>query len=64
MDQEQNTLPGPLVMPATQHLTKEKQNKIIVVFRLLSCVRLFETPRTAGSPVLHYLPEFAQIHIH
>ena len=67
MDQEQNTLPGPLVMPATQHLTKEKQNKIIVVFRLLSCVRLFETSWTAAcqdslSFTLSW--EFAQTHVY
>ena len=42
----------------------------IVVVQLLSCVQLFVTPWTAalpwgaGSPVLHYLPEFAQTHIH
>ena len=31
------------------------------------CAQLFETPMdhsTPGSPVLHYLPEFAQIHVH
>ena len=38
-----------------------------VVVQLLSCVWLFVTPmecRTLGSPVLHHLPEFAQIHVH
>ena len=32
-----------------------------------SCVRLFATPMdcsTLGFPVLHYLPEFAQTHVH
>ena len=30
----------------------------------LSRVRLFVTPWTAGFPVLHYLPEFSQTHVH
>ena len=37
------------------------------IVQSLSHVQLFETPWTAampGSPVLHYLPEFAQIHVH
>ena len=39
----------------------------IVVVHLLSRVRLFVTPRdcsTPGFPVLLYLPEFAQTHVH
>ena len=28
------------------------------------CIRLFTTPRTVGSSVLHDLPEFSQIHVH
>ena len=38
-----------------------------VVVQSLSCVRLFVTPWTAayqGFSVLHYLPEFASIHVH
>ena len=38
-----------------------------VVVQSLSCVRLFVTPTDCsmpGSSVLHYLPEFAQIHVH
>ena len=37
------------------------------IVQSLSHVQLFETPWTVampGSPVLHYLPEFAQIHVH
>ena len=37
------------------------------VIQLLSHVRLFVTPWTAstpGFPVLHYLSEFAQVHVH
>ena len=36
------------------------------VVQLLSHVWVFETPRTAalGFPILHYLPEFAQTHVH
>ena len=35
-----------------------------VVVQSLSHVRLFVTPWTAGFPVLHCLPEFAQTHVH
>ena len=38
-----------------------------VVVQLLSCVRLFCDPMdcsTWGFPVLHYLPELAQTHVH
>ena len=38
-----------------------------VVGELLSCVGFFGNPTGCskpGSPVLHHLPEFAQIHIH
>ena len=40
---------------------------IVVAVQLLSHVRLFVTPWTAARqsfPVLHYLPEFAQTHVH
>ena len=40
---------------------------MIVVFQLLSCVRLLATPWTVsipGFPVLHHLPELAQTHVH
>ena len=39
---------------------------IVAVVQLLSRVRLFAAPQTAarrGSCVLHYLPEFAHIHV-
>ena len=35
-----------------------------LVVQLLTCVQLFATPWTGGFPVLHYLPEFAQTHVH
>ena len=37
-----------------------------VVVQSISCVQLFVTPPTAvlGSSVPHYLPEFAQTHVH
>ena len=38
-----------------------------LVIQSLSCVCLFVTPMNcsmSGSPVLHYLLEFAQIHVH
>ena len=40
--------------------------QIIVVVQSLSLVGLFVTPWTAAPdfPVLHYLPEFAQTHVH
>ena len=38
---------------------------IVVVVQSLSCFWLFVTPwMTPGFPVLHYLPEFAQTHVH
>ena len=40
---------------------------VVIVVQLLSHVQLFVTPWTAamqGFPVLHYLPEFAEIHVH
>ena len=40
---------------------------VIAVVQLLSHVLIFVTPWTAALPVfpaLHYLPEFAQIHVH
>ena len=42
-------------------------NREFVVVQSLSCVRLPAMPWTAtqpGDPVLHYLPEFAQTHVH
>ena len=39
----------------------------IVAAQWVSCIRLFVTPWTAarqGFPVLQYLPEFAQTHVH
>ena len=50
-----------------------KKKKIVVLFdifvaiQLLSCVRLLCDPTDCsmpGFPVLHYLPEFAQTHVH
>ena len=37
---------------------------MIVVVQSLSPIQLFATPRIPGFPVLHCLPEFAQIHVH
>ena len=58
---------------ARTHLIKgcyPKYTKVIllasvVVSQLLSPVQLFETPWTAAcqASVLHYFPEFAQIHV-
>ena len=43
------------------------QGHVVVVVRSLNFVPLFATPGTAcsmpGSPVLHYLLEFAQTHV-
>ena len=39
----------------------------VVIVQLVSCIWLFVTPMDCsmpGSSVLHYLPEFAQIHVH
>ena len=36
---------------------------LLVVVQSLSRVGPFATPGTAGFPVLHYLLEFAQIHV-
>ena len=38
----------------------------VVVVKLLSCVRLCNPVdcSTLGFPVLHHLPELAQIHVH
>ena len=44
-----------------------QQSESAVVVQSLSCVQIFATPWTVaqpGSSVLHYLPEFAQIHVH
>ena len=46
---------------------EEKNFLIMFTVQILSHVGLFATPWTAappGSPVLHYLPEFAQTHVH
>ena len=43
-----------------------KEYFVVVVFQSLSCVRLCD-PRDCSMPdlpVLHYLLEFAQIHVH
>ena len=36
----------------------------VVIVQLLSHVQLFATTWTSGFPVLHDLPEFAQVHVH
>ena len=53
------------------HSVKEISSLIIlhiaVVLQSLHCVWFFVTPMdcsTPGFPVLHYLPEFAQTHVH
>ena len=35
----------------------------VVVIQSFSQICLFATPWTAGFPVLHYLPEFAETHV-
>ena len=42
------------------------ESHIVVVVQLLSCVRLCDLMGYSipGSPVLHYLPELAQINVH
>ena len=49
-----------------QQLVTGSHTAVVVVLQLLSCVRLFATPdcSTLGFPVLHYLLEFAQTHLH
>ena len=37
---------------------------ILLLFSLLSRIRLFATPWTPDFPVFHYVPEFAQTHVH
>ena len=46
--------------------TTTKGAILLFVVQLLSCVRLCDPVdcSTPGFPVLHYLPEFAQIHVH
>ena len=55
------------------HSNGKKKKKNVVLFdifvaiQLLSCVRLLCDPTDCsmpGFPVLHYLPEFAQTHVH
>ena len=49
------------------HISKKQVYNLLLVDHSLSQVRLFATPWTAAhqsSPVLHYLLEFAQIHVH
>ena len=45
---------------------QERENWTAVVAQWLSCVRFFDPVdcSTPGFPVLHYLPEFAQTHVH
>ena len=56
-----------------QYLIFKQENNLIkiatvvVIVQSLSCVRLFVIPMdcsTPGLPVLHYLSEFAQTHVH
>ena len=43
-----------------------RENEAVVAVQLLSCVQLCDPMDCSipGSPVLHYLPEFAQNHVH
>ena len=43
-----------------------RENEAVVAVQLLSCVQLCDPMVCSipGSPVLHYLPEFAQNHVH
>ena len=42
------------------------QSPLVIVVQSLSCVRLCDPMDCSmpGFPVLHHLPEFAQIHVH
>ena len=42
----------------------KNRTNIFCFVQSLSCVRLFATPWTAEGLALHYLPEFAQTHVH
>ena len=53
----------------TRRTTRKRRLRMsfIIVVQSLNRVRLFWDPMdcsTPGFPVLHYLPEFAQIHVH
>ena len=57
--------PGDLPHPGIKLASPAILSYIVVQWP--SCVRLFATPMdcsTLGFPVLHYLPEFAQTHVH
>ena len=53
--------PNILLSPLMQLLIFSRST---VLVQLLNCIQLFVTLWTAGFPVLHYLLEFAQIHVH
>ena len=46
------------------HFTFTYYYQLTLLFSLLSCVRLFGTSWTPGFPVLRYLLDFAQTHVH
>ena len=55
----------PLVRAPNLIGLKPNPYSLVVVIQLLSCVRLYDPMACMpGSSILHYLPEFAQIHIH
>ena len=55
-----------LIWSWLQSLWAFVHSSAVIVVKLLSCVQLCDPMdcSTPGSPVLHYLPEFAQIHVH
>ena len=55
--------PGDLLNPGTEPSSSSLEDRFFTT-DTLSHVRLFATPWTAGFPVLHYLLEDAQTHVH
>ena len=56
--------PNILLSPLIQLLIFSRNTSTVLAVQLLSCVQLFVTLWTAGFPVLRYLLELAQIHVH
>ena len=42
----------------------ESEDPLDMQIVVVQCVQLFATPWATGFPVLYYLPEFAQTHVH
>ena len=58
--------PVTATQPFHRLIYKGEAGECLLVVQLLSQVRLCDPTgcSTPGSPVLHFLPEFAQIHVH